>query len=246
MNDALDRLNTLARLEDKGGLPNVRPKDAATLIILDRSGPAPRVLLGRRHDAHKFMPGKFVFPGGRVEPIDRLMPAARELDRRTEARLAARYGKASAAKARALALAAIREAFEETGLMLGVKRDPAPAAPGGLWSAFAEAGVVPDLAAMHFVARAITPPGRPRRFDTRFFAVDAALIAHRVDGVVGPQAELVELRWVPIAETKPLGLLTITEVVLEELSARARAGMGHDLPVPFYRMLNGRFVREML
>jgi 8-oxo-dGTP pyrophosphatase MutT (NUDIX family) len=242
--DTVNRLDARESLEDKGRLPNVRPKDAATLIIIDRSGPAPKVLLGRRHDAHTFVPGKFVFPGGRVEPADRLMSAASELDPRAAARLQA--GGASAARARGFALTAIRETFEETGLMLGVQRSDSPKAPGGLWSAFTAARVHPDLAAMHYVARAITPPGPPRRFDTRFFAVDAENIAHRVDGIVGPQAELVELTWVPIADTKSLGLMTITTVVREELEARTRAGMGHVLPVPFYRMVRGRFVRELL
>ena len=46
----------------------VRPKDAATLILIDRSGKVPKVLLGKRHHGHKFMPGKFVFPGGGVDP----------------------------------------------------------------------------------------------------------------------------------------------------------------------------------
>jgi 8-oxo-dGTP pyrophosphatase MutT (NUDIX family) len=239
MQDALDRLNAQGRI--KGTHPAMRPKDAATLIILDRAGPEPKALLGRRHEGHVFMPGAFVFPGGRLEAGDRAMPAASELHPRVQARLAP-----SATKARAFALAAVRETFEETGLMLGVKREPAPKTPAGLWSAFAEAGVAPDLAALHFVARAITPPGRPRRFDTRFFAVDAEAIAHRVDGIVGPQAELVELTWVSIAETKALGLLAITSVILEELQARAAAGMGHALPVPFYRMKNGCFVRELL
>jgi 8-oxo-dGTP pyrophosphatase MutT (NUDIX family) len=242
MNDQLARLTA----QGKGELPNVRPKDAASLIIIDRSGSEAKVLLGRRHEAHKFMPGKFVFPGGRVESLDRLMQAASELDPRTEARLLARSGLPSSGKARAFALAAVRETFEETGLMLGAKRDDAPKSPGGLWTAFAQACVYPELAALHFVARAITPPGRPKRFDTRFFAVDAEAIAHRADGVIGPDAELVELVWIPIAETKRLGLLTITTVVLEELEARVVAGMSHDLPVPFYQMRNGRFVREML
>ncbi|MEA2992699.1 MAG: hypothetical protein QOD40_1619 [Alphaproteobacteria bacterium] len=242
MNDQLARLTA----QGKGELPNVSPKDAASLIIIDRSGPEAKVLLGRRHEGHKFMPGKFVFPGGRVESLDRLMPAASELDARTEARLLARSGRPSSGKARAFALAAVRETFEETGLMLGVKDGQAPKSPGGLWTAFAQEHVHPDLAPMHFVARAITPPGRPKRFDTRFFAVDAEAVAHRADGVIGPDAELVELVWIPIAETKRLGLLTITTVVLEELEARVVAGMSHDLPVPFYRMLNRRFVREML
>jgi 8-oxo-dGTP pyrophosphatase MutT (NUDIX family) len=242
MNDAVERLSA----HGKGTLPNTRPKDAATLIIIDRTEPTPKVLLGRRHEGHKFMPGKFVFPGGRVELHDRLMPSASELDPRTEARLLARSGRLSRGKARALALAAVRETFEETGLMLGTKRADAPKAPGGLWKAFADARVHPDLAPMHYIARAITPPARPKRFDTRFFAVDANLIAHKVDGVIGPDTELVELVWIAVPETKRLGLLTITTVVLEELEARAAAGMSHDLPVPFYRVVNGRFVREML
>lgn len=221
----------------------MRPKDAATLIILDRSGPDPKVLLGRRHAGHAFMPGKFVFPGGRVEAADALMPSATELDPQAAAKL---MQGASARKARALALAAVRETFEETGLMLGMKRAPGPNAPGGLWSAFADAGIHPDLAALHFVARAVTPPGLSRRFDTRFFAVDAQAIVHRVDGIVGPQAELVELLWIPIVETKDLGLHAITAAILEELEARTAAGMGHGLPVPYYRTKNRRFMRELL
>jgi len=96
------------------------------------------------------------------------------------------------------------------------------------------------------VARAITPPGLSRRFDTRFFAVDAQAIAHRVDGIVGPQAELVELVWVPLGETSRLGLHAITAAILDELEARTAAGMARDLPVPLYRMKSRRFVRELL
>ena len=54
-----------------GGHPNITPKDASTLILLDRSGSEPKVLMGKRHDRHVFMPGAYVFPGGRVDPIDR-------------------------------------------------------------------------------------------------------------------------------------------------------------------------------
>jgi 8-oxo-dGTP pyrophosphatase MutT (NUDIX family) len=228
------------------GHPNRPPRDAATLILLDRSAPMPKVLMGRRHHGHVFLPDKFVFPGGGLDPQDRLMPVAAPLDPRAEARLMRQMRRPTPAKARALALAAIRETFEETGLLLGSKRPEPPAAPEGAWSAFAQAHVHPDLSTVHFIARAITPPRRARRYDTRFFTADASAIAHKVEGVVGPEAELVELVWIPLDETPRLELMAITELVLEDLQAQIEAGFSHDLPVPFYRMLHGKRLREML
>jgi hypothetical protein len=124
-------------------------------------------------------------------------------------------------------------------------RDAVPS-PGGPWDAFVAAGVVPDLAPVHFIARAITPPGPPRRFDTRFFAVDAGAIAARLDGAVGPDTELTELVWHPIAAAARLDMPAITTAVLEELAARIAAGFSHDLPVPFYRVLNRKRARSLL
>jgi 8-oxo-dGTP pyrophosphatase MutT (NUDIX family) len=226
--------------------PYVRPKDAATLILVDRSGIVPKVLLGKRHHGHKFMPGKFVFPGGRVDPADQRMPVARTLHPHTEAHLIKRLQRPSVAKARAFALAAIRETFEETGLLLGVPGRATTKVPHGPWTAFAEADILPDLGALHFIGRAITPPGRPRRFDARFFTMDATAIAHRIDGVTGPDAELVELVWMPLAQAKELDMPAVTGVMLEELDARIADGFAHDLPVPFYSMPRGHFRREML
>jgi 8-oxo-dGTP pyrophosphatase MutT (NUDIX family) len=226
--------------------PYVRPKDAATLILVDRAGRVPKVLLGKRHHGHKFMPGKFVFPGGRVDPADRRMPVARPLDPATQAHLMKRLQRPSAAKARAFALAAIRETFEETGLLLGVRERATAKVPRGPWTAFAKADILPDLGALHFIGRAITPPGRPRRFDARFFTMDASAIAHRIEGVTGPDAELVELVWMPLADAKALDMPAVTGVMMEELDARIADGFGHDLPVPFYSMPRGRFRREML
>lgn len=240
----LAELLTSAERERKS--PNVRPRDAATLILVDRSGPVPKVLLGKRHHGHAFMPGKFVFPGGRVDPADRLMPIAKPLDTHAEQFLMRRMQRPNAARARAIALAAIRETFEETGLLLGVKHDNPLPAPAGPWSEFAKTGFIPDLSVLHFIARAITPSRRPKRFDTRFFAVDAAAVAHKVDGVVHADAELVELIWLPITEARSLDMPTITSVVLKELEARVAAGFGHDLPVPFYRMPRNRFLRDFL
>jgi 8-oxo-dGTP pyrophosphatase MutT (NUDIX family) len=225
--------------------PDIEPRDAATLMLIDRSGPVPKVLLGRRHHGHKFMPGKFVFPGGRIEPLDREMIALGELDPDTEEKLRVRVA-AGAAEPRAFALAAIRETAEETGLLLGVRRDEGPEAPGDLWAEFAKAHVYPDLGNVHFIARAITPPRRPRRFDTRFFTVDATEVAHRIEGIVGQDSELVELVWTPIEKAAHLDMPTITGIVLEELLARVEAGMAHSLPVPFYFMVEQQFFRELL
>jgi 8-oxo-dGTP pyrophosphatase MutT (NUDIX family) len=214
--------------------------------LLDRSAKLPKVLMGRRHQSHVFLPGKFVFPGGRVDPTDRLMPVAGELDPRMEKRLLRHMSRPSAARARAFALTAIRETFEETGLLIGRKQQDIPKAPDGPWSEFARAKVLPDLSTIHFIARAITPPRRPRRYDTRFFTADATAIAHRIENVVGPEAELVELVWMPIAEASNLDLIAITQIVLRDLQTQIDAGFSHDQPVPFYRMLHGKRMRELL
>jgi 8-oxo-dGTP pyrophosphatase MutT (NUDIX family) len=244
--DAARRLDRLREIDHVGDHPTVRPRDAATMIIIDRSGPSPQVLLGRRHHSHKFMPGKFVFPGGRVEPVDGRMPSASPLEPRVAARLMQAMQRPNAVRARAFALAAIRETFEETGILLGAKSREPVRSPGGAWDDYVAAGVVPDLAAVHFVARAITPPGRPKRFDTRFFAIDAGEIAARHEGVVGPDTELTEMVWLPISEASRLDMPTITTAVLEELTARITDGFAHDLPVPYYRVVHRKRARDLL
>lgn len=227
--------------------PYLRPRHAATMILLDHSGPTPKVLMGRRHHGLKFMAGKFVFPGGRIEPGDRRMAASNGLPAAVEAKLAARRVRPSASRGRALAMAAIRETFEETGLLLGTTERGVPAdLPDGPWREFAAHGVCPDLSRVHFIARAITPPRRPRRFDTSFFSLDATAIAKRVDDVVTADTELVELVWIPLPEAETLDLPHITGVVLKELDARLAGGMGHDLPVPFYFERNRQWRREEL
>jgi 8-oxo-dGTP pyrophosphatase MutT (NUDIX family) len=243
---AADRAERLTRTMRDQSFPNVKPRDSATLILIDRVGKIPKVLLGRRHARHRFLPGKFVFPGGRIEPADRLMASAAPLHERHLARLQRRMKRPSAAKAAAFALAAVRETYEETGIMLGVPAAGARAgAPGG-WEAFAKAGIRPDLSAVHFIARAITPPKRPLRFDSRFFTAEVGAIARRDDGFVGPDKELVELVWLPINEARALDMPGITAIVLEELQDRIAAGMDLAHPVPLYRMLHKRFVREIL
>src|SRR5262249_8059516 len=152
MNEEIPDPFALPLLDGKR-FPNRRPQDAATLILLDHSGTHPKVLMGRRHKGHVFLPGKFVFPGGRVARSDRLMPVATKLDRRAEKRLMRQVSRPSADKARTFALTAIRETFEETGLLIGRRCEEIPKAPAGPWSDYAKAKVIPDLATMHFIAR---------------------------------------------------------------------------------------------
>lgn len=232
---------------ERGGFhAGVEPKDAATLIIIDRAEAEPKVLLGRRHARHVFMPGKYVFPGGRVDPTDREMPAAMPLHRDTERRLLADTRFQSGKDAQALALAAIRETFEETGLMIGAKAAAMETVPAGPWSKFVQSGFYPDPSLLQFVARAITPPGFSRRFDARFFCVEGHAIAHRLENIVHPDAELVELTWLPIAAAKRLNLPVITGLVLEELQSLLHADLSLDRPVPFYCTRDGDFTRDLI
>ncbi len=148
--------------------------------------------------------------------------------------------------ARGLALAAVRETQEETGLLLGQKGGSDLTAPHPSWRSFVAEQVQPALGEIHFIARAITPPRQIRRYDTRFFAVDYTHVAARLEGVVGPDSELTELVWLPIAEAQYLDMPQITRAIVQELETRIAGGFGHELPVPFYRVLHQTFLREWL
>src|ERR1700753_2587203 len=227
--------------------PYFRPRDAATLILVDRSGDIPKVLVGKRHDKVVFMPGKFVFPGGRVDKADNRVPVAAPITRELEQNLLKGSPKISAARARSLANAAIREACEETGLCLGRKADGKPPKLEGPWKPFADAGLLPDPSGLYLIARAITPPGRVRRFDTRFFTADASAITHRVEGVIHPDAELVELVWVELGSTPRAAFQSLATKVLNELDKRLATGpLKHDAPVPFFHFYGGKMQKDVL
>src|SRR5215467_13664492 len=130
MTDLAERLTQVVRDQSH---PNLKPRDAATLILVDRSGAVPKVLLGRRSPKLKFFPGALVFPGGRMELTDKGMPVASGVHPHTEARLMRSMKRPSAAKARALALAAVRETYEEAGILIGKRVDTVPAVPEGPW-----------------------------------------------------------------------------------------------------------------
>lgn len=228
-----------------GGKP-MRPRDAATLLLLDRAGGETRVLMGRRSRRHAFMPGKLVFPGGRTDPADSRVIAADALLPEVETKLlAGRSGRMTATRARAIALSALRETYEEAGLLIGRKAAFQTTREG--WLGFAEHGVEPTLGNLRLIARAITPPGRVRRFDTRFLAAWRDDVAVELaDG--GPTNELEELVWLPVAEAREADAPAITRTILGDLANRLATDPeitpGHE--VPFYYMRYGQFIRDIL
>lgn len=182
----------------------MRPKDAATVILVRD---LTHVLVGERSAGHAFMPNRYVFPGGGVDATDWRVPAATELTSRTSERL---ERDCTPPRARALGIAAIRETFEETGLRLAATSRAAERLISDFWNPFRIAGVAPALDILHYFARAVTPPGRPRRFDARFFLVDAADAAGDIVG----NGELLDLHWVTFRELEQLPLPDITKKIV--------------------------------
>ena len=211
-------------------------RNAATVVLIRTdAGPEARVLMGQRGKNAAFFPNKFVFPGGAIDPQDfDITPALPlrdlvrdKLSQRSEVHLGP-----------ALAMAAIRELWEETGLAIATANGDAPDMPPSEWSDYYAAGHRPDASGLDFVFRAITPPGRPRRFDARFFMTDAARIVGDPDDFSRASDELSHLRWLTLSEARGLDLPTITEIVLAEIEARLRPG-GTNRPIPFFYHQDG-------
>ena len=220
-------------------------RDAASVIVLDRDARGgASVLMGQRGAAAAFMASKYVFPGGAVDPEDAAIRLSQPPDALTMSRLAAEPRAGSKATPDALAAAALRELAEETGLLTG---SPGPAPQG--WDHYAEAGLAPDASALIYMFRAITPPGRTRRFDARFLLLDAEMLHGDRHDFSNACDELSHLHWVPLTEARALDLPFITEVVLAEVaSLLAGASDGPLAPpptVPFFdnRLAVPRFKR---
>lgn len=222
----------------------VRPRDAATLIIVRGGSAKPRVLMGKRAASHKFMPNKFVFPGGGVDRADsRIMPP-HDLHPQVMQRLTQGC---SEARARALALAAIRETFEETGLIIGEPDTPTLKTRSPHWAEFLRHDINPRLDVLHLVARAITPPYRNRRFDARFFMVDARHIQGEVHERPEGSGELLDLHWVDLVEAQRMDQLpNITRTVLGALEQRLREDAGHETRGPFVHVRHGKPVVDAI
>jgi 8-oxo-dGTP pyrophosphatase MutT (NUDIX family) len=215
-------------------------RDAASLILVRRDGLLPRVLMGQRGAGAAFMPQKYVFPGGRVDDADHALRPLPDLAPGCAARL---DRMATPGIGAVLAAAALRETFEETGLILGRpgQTDNVPEA----WRGFAATGHVPDGSALRFVFRAVTPPGRTRRFDARFFLADAAALAGDPDDLSRAGGELAHLAWLTLDEARRLDLPFITQVVLGEVESILGAP-GAARHVPFFHHAGGRsFVSQL-
>lgn len=226
--------------KDARAVTDIPIRDAATIIMVRDANTRPRVLMGQRGHSAVFMPSKFVFPGGAVDAVDAEIPVANPAGAECLRRLANQ----STTAPEALLNAATRELWEETGLLLGAE-DPRAGeieAPRG-WRGYLRTGHLPDGNALSFVFRAITPPGRPRRFDARFFLAEAEKLANDPDDFGKAEDELSHLQWVPLDEVRKFDMPFITEVVLAETSAILN---GTDQPgVPFFNNLDeiSRFER---
>lgn len=212
----------------------LRPKDAATLVLVRQDRDARRVLMGKRHGGMAFMANKYVFPGGRVDPCDARLNVGGALKSHVMEKL---RREVSDMRARALALAAIRETFEETGILIGKHATAIPRTKSA-WSRFFAHGIVPKLDQLDYIARAITPPNRPRRFDARFFMADADAIAHQIENAHSD--ELLTPCWLTLAEARALDIPAITREVLKQAELRLAGDADPSRPVPFYRFARGK------
>jgi len=205
-------------------------RNAATVIMVRDAETEPRILMGQRGAKAAFMPNKFVFPGGAVDEGDAhielstpLQPTCiNQLSHETEPALIP-----------ALATAAIREVWEETGLILGESGAWSTPPPPD-WASFAQEGYLPSAEGLTFMFRAITPPGRPRRFDARFFMVDATQVCGDVDDFTHACDELSHLQWISLDDVRNFDLPFITQVVMAEVSKLIRTNSSPET-VPFFK-----------
>jgi 8-oxo-dGTP pyrophosphatase MutT (NUDIX family) len=202
----------------------VRPRHAASLVLLREGTAGIAVLMGRRGRSARFMPGFYVCPGGRVADDDR----ARWRGETGEPRGA--HGAALSRPARA----ALRETFEETGILVG-KAAAAAGLPGRfpVEAAYAAHGVAPDLGLLTYIGRAITPTSSPMRFDTLFFLADGS---HAV-GRHADSAELDDVAWHAADPPADCAMSGVTRFMLARALAVWRGDAG---PAPLYRHIGSR------
>ena len=209
--------------------PSVRPRDAASLVLLRGAGATLEVLVGRRPLAARFMPGVYVFPGGAIDPPDR-RPWMVETDTGS---LAPRLARA--------ARAALRETWEEVGVLVGrpaeaMSSDLSAPTEDAIERAYRRRGLAAAMDLLTYVGRAITPSHSSRRFNTRFFLADG----ENVFGEPMASTELEDVRWRPLgAGDLEDGLRDVTRFMLTRAVA-LRSGIAAGEPPLFYWGKNAR------
>ncbi len=211
-----------------------RPKLAASLLLVRQRVTGPELLMGRRASAHAFMPQKFVYPGGRVDRADAYGPADGPIDAADRARLETAL---SPGRARAAPLAALRETAEETGLLVAREAPCDRHSRNPEWSPFLDRGLAPAVSRLRLLARAITPPGRTRRFDAFFFLARAEELD--LAETRPATAELEDVGWFSFDAARALDLPLVTRFVLEQAALRLK-DPSNAPPPPFLRVLRGR------
>ena len=208
-----------------GRNPVVRPRDAASLILLRGEGRALEVLAGRRPLHVRFMPGVYVFPGGAIDPPDRV---AWSVECGTEA-----LGSKLAHSARA----ALRETWEEAGVLIGRPAGglSAPPVRAAIERAYLERGLVAAMDVLTYVGRAITPSHSARRFNTRFFLGDGS----NVFGEPAATEELEDVGWHPIGRETLDSFRDVTRFMLARAIA-LRDGTASGAAPLFYWAKNAR------
>lgn len=209
-------------------------RDAASILVVNRQAQdGPSILMGQRGKSAAFMPSKYVFPGGAVDPEDAGVLLGGQLSAQSHDRLMMEPRNDVPTAPRAIAAAALRELVEETGLIAG-----RPGTPPPTWPKYGAAGLVPDPSGLIYFFRAITPPRLSRRFDARFLLLDANRLHGDITDFSAAGDELSHLHWVPIDQARKLDLPFITEIVLAELARLlqdcANAPLVDPARVPFF------------
>ena len=191
------------------------------------------------------MPNKFVFPGGRLDLADQRLQVRGTLHSAVLTRLRKATRKDVAdRKLRGLALAAIRETFEETGVVIGRETKARCTTRHPAWLQYFQHGVEPPLESMDFIARAITPAYRTRRFDTRFFMIHDEFIYGDPEHVARASGELNEIHWLTFAEARDLDLPAVTRWAIDIVEERLQLSRDVQLKqaAPFVRFSRGNAV----
>ena len=215
-------------------------KNAATVILLRGSQKNPEVLMGQRGKNASFMPNKFVFPGGALDPGDSEIDFNGDIPTKCIEKLRL---KADPSLAEPLIAAGIRELWEETGLILGYKSKTKMDSIPKNWKDFFALGYQPSADNIEFVFRAITPPGRTRRFDARFFLLSSDNIKGDLDDFSKASGELRHLQWIELNSTQNLDLPFITEIVLSEVLSKLKGNRNNGIPFYYHDSSTSHFLR---